>query len=48
MIVEIKNIVNSIYHKLYKRDIDKTINVFLCGADTGRSDSIRYLLVVLN
>jgi hypothetical protein len=44
MRTEIKNIISSIYHRLYKRDIDKTINVFLCGADTGRTDSIRYLL----
>jgi len=39
-----KNIVEKIYHKLYKRDVDFTLNIFLCGADTGRTDSIRHLL----
>ncbi|WP_282014173.1 retron St85 family effector protein [Marinifilum flexuosum] len=38
------NIAKKIYHHLYKRDVDSTLNIFLCGADTGRKDSFRYLL----
>lgn len=39
-----KSIVNKIYSKLYIKDVDNTINIFLCGADTGRTDSFRHLL----
>lgn len=39
-----KSIVNKIYTKLYKKDVDNTVNIFLCGADTGRTDSFRHLL----
>ncbi|KPM46749.1 retron St85 family effector protein [Jiulongibacter sediminis] len=37
-------IAKKIYNNLYKRDVDSTLNIFLCGADTGRTDSFRYLL----
>ena len=39
-----KSVVKSIYSKLYQRDVDKTMNIFLCGADTGKTDSFRNLL----
>lgn len=38
------DIVKKIYYKLYQRDVDLTLNIFLCGADTGRTDSFRYLI----
>lgn len=43
MIDEVK-IVNQIYTKLYIRDVDYSINIFLCGAATNRKDSLRHLL----
>jgi len=39
-----ETIVKKIYSKLYKKDVDNTLNIFLCGADTGRTDSFRHLL----
>ncbi|MBO0320745.1 retron St85 family effector protein [Muricauda sp. CAU 1633] len=41
---EERSIVKKIYSQLYKKDIDFTLNIFLCGADTGRTDSFRHLL----
>ena len=38
------SVVKKIYLQLYKKDIDYTLNIFLCGADTGRTDSFRHLL----
>ena len=38
------SIVRKIYSQLYKKDVDYTLNIFLCGADTGRTDSFRHLL----
>lgn len=38
------SIVRKIYSQLYKKDVDYTMNIFLCGADTGRTDSFRHLL----
>ena len=38
------SIVRKIYSQLYKKDVDNTLNIFLCGADTGRTDSFRHLL----
>lgn len=40
------SIVKNIYNQLYKKDVDYTMNIFLCGADTGRTDSFRHLLNV--
>lgn len=42
--IEKNNIIRKIYSQLYKKDIDYTLNIFLCGADTGRTDSFRHLL----
>ena len=39
-----KKILDEIYFKLYKRDVDFSINIFLCGAETSQKDSIRDLL----
>ena len=39
-----KKILDEIYFKLYKRDVDFSMNIFLCGAETGQKDSIRDLL----
>ena len=39
-----QSIAKKIYSKLYKKDVDNTINIFLCGADTGKTDSFRNLL----
>lgn len=39
-----ESIVKKIYSKLYIRDVDNTLNIFLCGADTGITNSFRYLL----
>lgn len=39
-----KSIQNEIYTKLYKRDVDYSLNIFLCGADTTKKDTIRDLL----
>ncbi len=39
-----QSIAEKIYSKLYKKDVDNTINIFLCGADTGKTDSFRNLL----
>ncbi|MBK7094590.1 MAG: hypothetical protein IPH57_05945 [Saprospiraceae bacterium] len=46
MITEQTLILETIHNQLYKKDVDYAINIFLCGADTGRSDSIRDLLNV--
>ena len=43
MIGEVK-ILEEIYQKLYQRDIDYSLNIFLCGADTKKKSSIRDLL----
>ena len=40
----IKSVVKNIYTKLYQKDVDRTMNIFLCGADTGKTDSFRHLL----
>lgn len=37
-------ILDEIYYKLYKRDVDFSLNIFLCGAETTKKDSIRDLL----
>ena len=39
-----KHILTEIYSKLYKRDVDYSLNIFLCGAETSKKDSIRDLL----
>ncbi|NCU04801.1 MAG: hypothetical protein GXC73_12525 [Chitinophagaceae bacterium] len=39
-----KSIQDEIYTKLYKRDVDYSLNIFLCGADTTKKDTIRDLL----
>jgi len=39
-----EEIAKKIYNQLYKKDVDKTLNIFLCGADTGKTDSFRHLL----
>jgi len=39
-----ESIVKKIYSKLYQKDVDNTLNIFLCGADTDRTDSFRHLL----
>lgn len=39
-----KSILNEIYSKLYKRDVDYSLNIFLCGAETTKKDTIRDLL----
>lgn len=36
--------VKIIYSQLFKKDVDNTLNIFLCGADTGKTDSFRHLL----
>lgn len=41
-----KSIVKKIYSQLFKKDVDNTLNIFLCGADTGKTDSFRHLLNV--
>lgn len=46
MNIEQNNILETIHNQLYKKDVDYAINIFLCGADTGSSDSIRDLLNV--
>lgn len=38
------SIVRKIYSQLFKKDVDYTLNIFLCGADTGKTDSFRHLL----
>ena len=37
-------ILDEIYDKLYKRDVDFSLNIFLCGAATFKRNSIRELL----
>jgi len=37
-------ILDEIYDKLYKRDVDFSLNIFLCGAETKNRNSIRELL----
>ena len=39
-----KHIQNEIYTKLYKRDVDYSLNIFLCGAESTKKDTIRDLL----
>tara|TARA_R110000796_G_scaffold71409_3_gene162024 strand:+ start:9325 stop:10212 length:888 start_codon:yes stop_codon:yes gene_type:complete len=41
---EDSEILNEIYTKLYKREVDFSLNIFLCGAETTKKDSIRDLL----
>lgn len=38
------NILDEIFVKLYKRDVDFSVNIFLCGAATSNRNSIRDLL----
>lgn len=42
--IDEKKILDEIYDHLYKRDVDYSLNIFLCGAETKRRDSIRELL----
>ena len=37
-------ILDEIYNKLYQREVDFSLNIFLCGAETSKKDSIRDLL----
>jgi len=37
-------ILDDIYSKLYTRDVDFSLNIFLCGAETSKKNSIRDLL----
>lgn len=39
-----ESIVKKIYSKLYNKDVDNTLNIFLCGADTANINSFRYML----
>jgi hypothetical protein len=41
---EKNDIIRKIHSQLYKKDVDYTLNIFLCGADTERTDSFRHLL----
>lgn len=43
MVDEVK-VLNEIYFKLYQRDIDYSLNIFLCGAETTKKASIRDLI----
>jgi hypothetical protein len=38
------NILDEIFEKLYKRDVDFSVNIFLCGAATSTKNSLRDLL----
>lgn len=42
--MEEKKILEEIFNKLYKRDVDYSVNIFLCGANTNRKDTIRNML----
>ncbi len=42
--MENAKIVREIYDKLYKRDVDFSLNIFLCGAETKNRNSLRELL----
>ncbi len=37
-------ILDAIYYKLFQREVDFSLNIFLCGAETTKKDSIRDLL----
>lgn len=37
-------ILDEVYSKLYQREVDFSLNIFLCGAETNKRDSIRDLL----
>jgi hypothetical protein len=39
-----KVILDKIYSKLYMKDIDFSLNIFLCGADTSKKNSFRNML----
>ncbi len=41
-----KAILTEVYEKLYRRDVDFSLNIFLCGADSLKKDTIRDLLNV--
>src|SRR5665648_140520 len=38
---DLSNILDEIFEKLYKRDVDFSVNIFLCGAATSTRNSIR-------
>lgn len=42
--LDTNRILLEIQNKLYSRDVDKSINIFLCGASTDKKDSIRNLI----
>lgn len=42
--IDEKKILTEIYSNLYRRDVDYSLNIFLCGAETKKKDSIRELL----
>jgi len=42
--IDYKKILEEIYNNLYIKDVDFSTNIFLCGAETGKKDSIRDLL----
>ena len=42
--LDTKRILSDIYYKLYRKDVDHSLNIFLCGSETGNKDSIRNLL----
>jgi hypothetical protein len=44
--LEYSKILDEIYFKLYKRDVDFSLNIFLCGAETRNKKSLRELLNV--
>lgn len=39
-----QEIIDFIYNVVFKKDVDYSINIFLCGAETGKKKSIRTLL----
>lgn len=42
--INYKKILDKIYSSLYVKDVDFSLNIFLCGAETGKKDSLRDLL----
>ncbi|OKL40003.1 retron St85 family effector protein [Pontibacter flavimaris] len=42
--IDEKSIVKNTYDLIYKKDVDYSLNIFLCGADTNKTKSIRNLL----
>jgi hypothetical protein len=43
-LIDTETILFEIQEKLYKKDVDFSLNIFLCGAETKKKDSIRDLL----